>query len=500
MTITPHAALSVLLAVVMTGCASMKSHDELSNKVQEARQTGGIPAAIQQLDASATSESDKAELLYNMERGELLRLNQQIGESTATFLKADAKVQEWEETAKTNPSKLLGLAGAALISERLKTYEGRDYEKVWLTTRLALNRLAVNDIDNARVDIKRTHEREAVIAEFRAKETDAAEEEAKSKGATVQGKEINGYPVETLNDPEVLKLKNGYQNALSHYLAGFVYEVTNEPGLAAPGYRKAIELKPGSSVLEDGLRGLDARMSFTQKRKQRMTDVLFLVEAGSAPARKSRSFTLPIFISGKLRTVSISYPVIEPSKDPFLTNLLVDSQPFKLESVVDLNVMARRELKEDMPGMIFRNVTRAVAKGVLQDQLEKKAGLLGSVIGSVASAVTEQADDRIWRTLPGRVYVARGYLPEGDHHMTVAGRDLGTVKIAGQYALVPVRLYDDTVIQGPVSSFGALAPAPVVETKPTPDATKSNGKPQDKKSKKAKPGSQPTDASKTTNS
>ena len=117
------------------------------------------------------------------------------------------------------PLQAHGHRGAALISERLKVYEGQDYEKVWLTTRLALNRIAVGDYENARVDIKRTHEREAIIAEFRAKETLAAEEEAKANGAASGSKEINGYPVETLNDPEVLALKNGYSNALSHYLA-----------------------------------------------------------------------------------------------------------------------------------------------------------------------------------------------------------------------------------------------------------------------------------------
>lgn len=111
-------------------------------------------------------------------------------------------------------------------------------KKVWLTTRLALNRVAVGDFENARVDIKRTHEREATIAEFRAKETGAAEEEAKSKGVAATNKEVNGYPVETLNDPEVLALKNGYQNALSHYLAGFLYEVMNEPGWQRPDTAK----------------------------------------------------------------------------------------------------------------------------------------------------------------------------------------------------------------------------------------------------------------------
>ena len=110
---------------------------------------------------------------------------------------------------------------------------------MWLTTRLALNRVALGDFENARVDIKRTHEREAVIAAFRSKETLGAEEEAKAKGASTGNKEINGYPVETLNDPEVLALKNGYQNALSHYLAGFLYE----------GHERA---RPGRARLPQG--------------------------------------------------------------------------------------------------------------------------------------------------------------------------------------------------------------------------------------------------------
>ncbi len=453
------AALGVALA--LSGCATMKSHDELTGQMQTSQKAGGIPAALKVLEASATSVDDKAALLYNLERGELLRLNRNYQDSTQAFLLADIKVKEWEDATKTNPQKLLSTLGAATISERLKVYEGQDYEKVWLTTRLALNRVAAGDLDNARVDIKRTHEREAVIAEFRSKETAAAEEEAKSKGAGQVGKEINGYPVETLNDPEVLALKNGYQNALSHYLAGFLYEVLNEPGMAAPGYRKAIELKPETGVLEEGLRGLDARTSFTHKRKQRMTDVLFVVEAGDAPARKPKAFTIPVPTGSGLRTVSISYPVIEPSTDPLLSQLSVAGRAFKLEKVVDVNVMARRALKDEMPGMVFRGVTRAIVKGVVQDQLQKNAGMLGAVVGMVASAVTEQADDRLWRMLPGQVYVARGYLPEGEHKVGINGRDFN-VKVGGQYALVPLRLYNQSVLVGDVGSFGNLASAPLL--------------------------------------
>lgn len=451
---------TLVLVLAITGCSTMKSHDTLTTQVHAAQQAGGIPAALKALDASASSDSERKELLFNMERGELLRLNKQYPESTQAFLLADSKVNAWEETAKSNPQKLLGMLGAATISERMKEYEGQDYEKVWLTTRLALNRVAVGDLEAARVDIKRTHEREAVIAEFRSKETVAAEQAAKAKGVETSGKELNGYPVETLNDPEVLALKNGYQNALSHYLAGFLYEVMDESGLAAPGYRKAIELKPETAVLDEGLRGLDERTSFTHRRRQNMTDVLFVIEAGDAPARKASGFTIPIPTGKTIRTVSVSYPIIRPSTDPLLYKLMVADKEFKLQKVVDVNVMARRALKDEMPGLVLRGVTRAIVKNELQKQLEKASPLAG-LLGAVASAVTEQADDRMWRRLPGRAYLARGYLPEGMHRVSVDGREFN-VKVGGQYALVQVRLSAGGVIVGDVGSFGKLAATPPV--------------------------------------
>lgn len=481
--------LILLAPVVLAGCQTMQSHNETATMVKASGAAGDFKAAIAQLDQRNPSPENKKELLYNMERGELLRLDRQYEKSTEAFLLADEKVKAWEEAAKTDPQRLLGMVGAALISERIKEYEGQDYEKVWLTTRIAMNRIGQSDFDKARVDVKRTHEREAIIAEFRSKETSEAEAEAKAKGAQTTNTELNGYPVETLNDPEVLSLKNGYQNALSHYLAGFLYEALNESGLAAPGYRKAIELRPGIPILEEGLSGLDSRTSVTWKRKQRQTDVLFLVEYGTAPARVPKGFTIPVPVRSGIRTVSISYPTIDPSKSPQLSTLTVADKTLPLGNVVDLNLMARRVLKDEMPGMILRGMTRAIAKGVLQDELAKNAGMFGSILGSVASAVTEQADDRIWRMLPERVYVARAHLPPGEHKVTVDGRDFGPIKIDGQYAVVPLRFYESVVLVGDIGTIGKLpeqepppppAAVPVktkaVSTKTTTKTTKASAK------------------------
>ena len=76
-------------------------------------------------------------------------------------------------------------------------------------------------------------------------------------------------------------LKNSYQSAFSHYLAGFVYEALGEKDLAAPGYRKAAELRPNTPLLEQAL---DAT-STSPTPRTRTSDILIVVQSGLAPAR-----------------------------------------------------------------------------------------------------------------------------------------------------------------------------------------------------------------------
>jgi hypothetical protein len=68
---------------------------------------------------------------------------------------------------------------------------------------------------------KKTHEREALIARQRELEYEKIEEAAKAQGARVHYRDLQGYPVVMLESPAVIALKNGYQSAFSHYLAGF---------------------------------------------------------------------------------------------------------------------------------------------------------------------------------------------------------------------------------------------------------------------------------------
>lgn len=56
--------------------------------------------------------------------------------SRDSWLMADEIVRTWEDDYRTNPTKQLGDIGAFLVSDRVRRYDGQDYEKVFLSANL----------------------------------------------------------------------------------------------------------------------------------------------------------------------------------------------------------------------------------------------------------------------------------------------------------------------------------------------------------------------------
>jgi hypothetical protein len=459
----------VLATALLSACATFRSYDaELSQTLAMAAD-GRVDAALKTLDAN--NKKDKKDLLYYLERGELLRLKTDYRDSQSAWSRADATVQDWERIAKTDPDKLVGNVASFVINDRLRPYEGHDYEKVMLTTRMAMNFLGQGDFANARVAIKQTHEREALIAEVRARQYAKVQEEASKRSATPPPfKEINGYPVQEIDNPEVNALKNSYQSALSHYLAGFVYEALREPSLAAAGYRQAIELQPGVGMLEESLAGLDQRVAAPDDD---LTDTLLVIESGLVPARRSQRFALPIPVSGELVLVAVAFPVMPGRGEAFVPDeVRVDfGEPLRPARITSVDAMARRALQDDMPGIVLRSMVRSTSKAVAQYQAQRaaerqrmqgdsgEAGLLGlaALALMVGTVATEQADERGWRSLPADIYVARGKLPRGRRQLslaTPAGERSVQVDLSGRHAFIAVRF-----LQGSLFTMLPQAPA-----------------------------------------
>lgn len=474
------ALLAVASVFLFSGCAG---YHRQSDAFVTGIRSGSLDAAIADLESKNTG-ADKS-LLYYLEKGELLRQKGDYAASNAAWQGADRKIAEWEDLAKTDPAKLLGDLGSVVINDTTRRYDGRDYEKVLLNIRIAMNHLALGNWEAARVEIKKMHEREATISEFRAKELETASNSSKEKGLRVTSyREINGYPVETLDSPEANALRNSYESAFANYLAGFTYEALGESSLAAAGYRKAIEMRPNEPLLDLALGGVDARVA--NQRSQKDVDTLFIIEAGDAPSIMSRRIAIPLPIPKRngvgIVLTAISWPVIPPQ--PFgmeTSSLTIDGQTYPIIPMSSVDTMARRALADEMPAIIARSSVRAIIKGAAQaatQEATKNAGLAGALVNlavTAASVVSENADERIWRTLPASFSIVRTNLKPGSHTVDF-GKTSKTIMISGPYSVVVLRQTHQSayLAQMPyIEPIGiADAEATKVEVAPPPEATR----------------------------
>ena len=455
----------------------MRQYDSELKETVGLIKNGSVKQAIEQLEKNNTPgviTKDK-DILYYLEKGELLTLDSNYAGGRDSWLKADEFVRDWEDSVKTDTSKVIGDIGSFLINDKTRRYDGQDYEKVMLSTNLTLSHVMQGNYDLARIEMKKTYEREKLIESFREKEYDKLQEEAKTQQVTVDVKQMKEYPMAELDTPEVNSLKNGFQNAFSHYLAGYFFEVTGETGLAEPGYRNALKLAPNSRIVQAGLKDVGRRRPGPKE-----TDVLFVIESGFAPSWKSITVPIPIPLQKGLVVTPLSFPLLKAENKGYVpANVSVAGKQLPVETLTNIDTMARRQLKDQMPGILLRTAIRAVVKSVAQEQANK-GGLVVGLLGNAAALVSEQADDRSWRTLPERISVARATLPQGVQTIefqTGAGAFRKEVEIGNRFSIIPIRIAGGAVYVGQPNVLGTMPSLVAAEPEPKKIAKKPTRKP-----------------------
>jgi len=460
----------LLLTSILAGCVAnpTRQYDGELKETVTLVKNGAVKQALQQIEKNnqpGVITKDK-DILYFLEKGELLTLDGDYPAGRESWLKADEFVREWEDSVKADSGKVIGDIGSFLVNDKTRRYDGQDYEKVMLSTNLTLSHVMQGNYDLARIEMKKTYEREKLIESFREKEYDKLQEDAKAKNTTVDVKQMKDYPMAELDTPEVNGLKNGFQNAFSHYLAGYFFEVTGEPSLAEPGYRNALKLAPNSRIVQTGLKDVGRHRPGPKE-----SDVLFVIESGFAPSWKSVTIPIPIPRHSGFMVTPLSFPLIKSDNKGFVpSSVSVAGKQLPVETLTNIDAMARRQLKDQMPGILLRTVIRAVVKSAAQDQAYKAGAVVG-VLTNVATVASEQADDRSWRTLPERISVARATLPQGTQTIefqTRAGIYKKEVNIDNRFSIIPIRITDGTVYVGQPSILGAGLPDVQADTEIQP--------------------------------
>ena len=158
----PYWIYNLVLVLALGGCASFRSYDKELYQTLDRVSSGNVESAIQLLESNNKS-ADK-DLLYYLELGMLQRLGTRYDESQKTWSVANARIEAGGAGGLLEISNFARGVGSYVVNDKMRSYEGYDYEKVMLLTYMALNYLAMGNYDAARVAIKQTHELEARIA------------------------------------------------------------------------------------------------------------------------------------------------------------------------------------------------------------------------------------------------------------------------------------------------------------------------------------------------
>ena len=414
---------------------------------------------------------------YYLNKGEITKYLgvQNLSESSTSLLRADSVVQDWQSKASINLAKntgdFLNYFFASIGSN--STYEPKDYEKSLLSYNLALNHILAGRWDLASVEAKKMAERETIINRLHEKSVaalDAKENDNRKNRVQSYSRidNINGYPVNLINSPEISGLKNAYQNAAAHYLAGYIFEQQSDAGMAAPGYRTALELKPNNGLFELSLGLLDKNIETTRKGARSNSDVLVIVETGSIPRINSHKSNIPFNTPQGVKIVAFNLPVIESPTPTFNPgSVRLGPQNIILYQAANLDAMSRRQLKDDMPGYLLKASTQAITQLVAQAAAQaaaaknnnQGAGLLASLAVGMALSVGS-ADVRQWSTLPSSIFMGRATVAKGENNFSIptpSGNFTVPLQVGQDYQIVHVRMLGPRAVVSTMGSNGAMS-------------------------------------------
>jgi len=385
----PGRIILALLALYLGGCAT---YSKQATSMRDNLLTGR--ADLARLTAEEKDENQN-DVLACLNKGMLRRMTDDYTGSNQIF-----------EIAKQQMESLYGVsitdaAASVTINDAVRDYKGDRYEQVLLHAYMAMNYLQLGKLDSARVEVLQ---------------------------ADVKMMEWGEQPDE---DPFV------------RYFAGMIYEALGEEDQALVSYRKAREIYIATRneqllevpiMLKKDLLRLLATQGLWDEYKQLKSEfgladfkptkvsgnfgeLIVILNNGLAPIRTESA--IMTFSSEVQGTVRVAFPVYKTEASPAKkARLKISEKLFELETVENIDSLARHALDDDMPLVMTRAIARAVVKYQSQKGAQEQHALAGFLL-TVTNLATERADTRSWTTLPQEIQMARVLLPAGQQDVSI---------------------------------------------------------------------------------
>jgi hypothetical protein len=433
-------AMAVSIAL-MVGCASTgKVQEELAQQMM----LGDYPGALLVVESQKTGAYDgKNQLLYFLERGMLLHYDGQFVESNAAFEQA-------KRIGDALYTESLSDQGFSLMSnDYALDYAGENFERTLIHLFSALNYIQLGEKDSALVEIRQvgdylrklqvdsTNEnvyQEDAFARYlsallyeSAGELDAAFVDYK-KAASAYRAYASQYAVAV---PDSLMPNAGsVASRLGEWALADLHELNVDvsPRFMPPGTGEIIILH------YNGLSPIKGQKKYTIPFSEAWLFVAAFQAAASTGDREdvNRAIAFASQISG-VDVVSVAFPTFVDR--PYGIVQMVPSTRdlvsiFGPDLVEDIGAIAEKDLADRIVRIRTRAIARAAIKYSIQKGVEFAASQAGGEYGSLLAAATqlagniaryasEQADKRVWSTLPDQIWMSSLVLLEGIHDITV---------------------------------------------------------------------------------
>lgn len=401
-------AVFLVIIYFITGCAPKFNYLSLQN----AMSSGNCPGSVELLKNSKETYGSKALLIHMLDSGMINFQCNNPKEASAFFQDADQLAQElWTKSISKE-------AASYITNDFVLPYRGEDFERAMISLFSAFSYIKLGEYDDAMADCRRL---DTILSEYNSKYEKKNVYKEDALGRYISGllsEADKEYSEAYIYYYESFKAFKNYANSYGTVTPKYLFEDLLRMSVPADRKSELHSIIPNPSNIKC--------TDYQSARK--MGKIVLIHLNGKAPVKVENKYSV-VTATGP---ISIAFPDFVANPPACHSSKLIlksDKNSYVEESVLfeDINRIALKDLADRKVRITAKAIARAVAKQVVvqasANEMEKKygpmAGLMTNIAGNVAASALEQADTRSWRTLPGEIYIARSFVPEGQYQVAV---------------------------------------------------------------------------------
>lgn len=432
----------IVMLLVLSGCGSMATRKDFYEPITASLQSGDYAAAVAGIEAALDSKKfgDKDRFVYYVDAGLAYHYAGQYDSSNARLHQAEYAAEELF-------TKSISKAALSLIlNDNALDYAGEDYEILYTNLIKALNYLALDNFEDALVEIKRANLK---LEQLEKKYADAAQAFQRSADKDKDAPAIK-YEAKSVRF---------HNSAFARYLSMHLYAASGKFSDADLDYdllRHAFSTQPfiydfelpdirpsaddGALLSVIALVGLSPVKEASNLRIRTDKDLDLVQVMYDDPGNEGAAYThFPIKVDEDYYfKFSIPKLVDRPSAIGRIEVRASGAYLGTLQLLENVGTVARETFAAKKSLIFLKSVARAITKGLVAHKQKEKAdtgglgGWLKKAAIDVVTDATENADLRCARLLPGRIFVGDFEMPPGTYDLSVDFFDLNGERIDRQ--------------------------------------------------------------------